>query len=377
MNDGDLLIKITSPTISSGTAPAQSRTLAGWTNIRVTRGVERIPNDFSISMTESFPGQAQDFVVQKGDQCRVYIGDDVVLTGYIDRFSPSISKGSHSITLTGRGLCQDLVDCSAEWDGGQISGTNALDVAKKLAKPYNIEVNTDIAQTAPIPQFNISYTDTPWDTIERICRYSAFLAYELADGSLFITQVGQNKHSSNLVEGQNIQDATATFDASQLFSEYRGYLVAIETWGDLGKGGLIQTSVDNPVPVRHRVKSIIAESVGGTVSADIVKARVSWELNRRNARSRSATVVVDSWRDSAGALWQPNYLIDLVSPNLKINTVSDGEPWVIGEVTYSRQEGSGTLATLSVMPASAYKPQPQRLQPDYPDIPFTNTNPPT
>ncbi|MEW9584911.1 phage baseplate assembly protein [Paraburkholderia sp. DGU8] len=30
-------------------------TVAGWTSVRITRGMERIPSDFDISMTERFP----------------------------------------------------------------------------------------------------------------------------------------------------------------------------------------------------------------------------------------------------------------------------------------------------------------------------------
>ncbi|WP_422449499.1 phage baseplate assembly protein, partial [Thermoanaerobacterium sp. DL9XJH110] len=32
------------------------RELSGWTEVRVTRGIERCPSDFQIGMTERFPG---------------------------------------------------------------------------------------------------------------------------------------------------------------------------------------------------------------------------------------------------------------------------------------------------------------------------------
>lgn len=117
------------------------RQLSGWTSVRVTRGVERCPSDFQIEMTNKYPGQQFDVTVKPYDACQLLIGDDIVITGYVDRVSPAYSATSHSITVTGRGKCQDLVDCAAEWPGGQILGSSVLEIAQKLASYYGITVS--------------------------------------------------------------------------------------------------------------------------------------------------------------------------------------------------------------------------------------------
>ncbi len=120
------------------------RSISGWDSIRVTRGIERCPSDFDLSLTERFPGEASALVVQPGDACAVSIGGDLVVTGYVDQFHPSITPTSHMIRVSGRGKCQDLVDCSAEWPNGQISGSSALQIAQNLAKPYGISVSATV-----------------------------------------------------------------------------------------------------------------------------------------------------------------------------------------------------------------------------------------
>ena len=91
-------------------------------------------------MTERFPGEADGVVVKPGDPCTVKIGDDLVITGYIDRYHPSITPTGHTVTITGRGKCQDLVDCAAEWPNCQIIAASAFEIAPKLAAPYGITV---------------------------------------------------------------------------------------------------------------------------------------------------------------------------------------------------------------------------------------------
>ena len=76
----------------------------------------------------------------------VKIGADLVLTGYVDRYSSSISAGQHTIRVEGRSKSEDLVDCSAlvqntsagspVTPGMQIvNGSDAVSIASKLAAP--------------------------------------------------------------------------------------------------------------------------------------------------------------------------------------------------------------------------------------------------
>ncbi|WP_324291805.1 phage baseplate assembly protein [Cupriavidus sp. D39] len=77
--------------------------LSGWTRLRVTSGIERFPSDFELGMTELYPGQASDVVVQPGDTCKLMVGDTPIVTGYVDRVGSSISPNTHEIRVTGRG----------------------------------------------------------------------------------------------------------------------------------------------------------------------------------------------------------------------------------------------------------------------------------
>ena len=337
--------------------------IRGWTEVRVTRGIERVPSDFEIVMTERLPGDLHAVTVLPGQPCRILLGGDVVLTGYVDRFAPSISPRGHQISVTGRGKCCDLVDCSAEWPGGQISGTSALDIASKLAAPYGIKVAmaAGVPPGDPIPQFNLILGETAWETIERICRYRALLAYELADGSLLLDQVGTVAHASGFAQGQNVQAASMQYSMDQRYSRYVAFYQSIETLGDLNTAGvdgnLIATVVDATV-TRHRQLDIIAEAAAG--GPQVAVARANWDRARRWGRSFVCSLTTDTWRDSAGLLWQPNRQALLQLPLLKMGLAQ----WVISEVTYSLGQ-EGTTAQLTLMPPDAFLPEPVLLQPSW------------
>lgn len=337
------------------------RRLSGWNSLRVTRGIERCPNDFEVSMTERFPG-VQDVIVQPGDACDVFLGPDQVISGYIDRVTPSISAGDHTVQISGRGRCADLVDCAAEWPGGQISASSALGVAQKLCEPYGLQATCPSDQGNPIPQLILNNGETGWEIIERVCRFAALLAYEGTDGNLILNRVGTDKAASGFAEGVNVVSASMAYTADQQYSEYIVVRMAMDVLQDMGDGGNVVATVLNPNIKRHRRRVIVAE--GGDAGADVAQQRAQWECSRRFGRAASLRLSTDSWRDSAGVLYTPNTLVDLVLPSLK----ADQRTWLISEVSYRLDEG-GTACDLVIMPPAAFEPEPILLQPTPADIP--------
>ncbi len=336
--------------------------ISGWTQLRVTRGMERVPSDFDIVMTERFPGELNAVTVVPGAPCQVLLGTEVVITGYVDRFTPSLSPQGHQVRVVGRGKCCDLVDCSAEWPGGQISGTSALDVATKLAAPYGIAVTLapGVSSGPSIPQFNLILGETAWELIERVCRYAALVPFELADGSLQLAQVGTTAHASGFAQGQNVMQASIQYGMDQRYSRYVAFLQSVENLGDQGAGGVdgnvLAVMKDHTVS-RHRQLDIIAEAGAG--GQDIAITRAQWELARRWGRSFVCRLTTDSWRDAQGDLWQPNRLALVDLPLLKTAQAQ----WLIGEVSFHLDAARGTTAELTLMPPEAFAPQPTLLQP--------------
>lgn len=338
---------------------------SGWDEVRVTRGVERMPSDFDVSLTEKYPGQASKLFVTPGQSVIVRLGDSRVITGYVDRYSPSISPYGHSVRISGRGKCQDLVDCSAYIKGMSsvpANGDNAEAVITPFVNLFGISVNNTITDqsaraNSSAPPFNINIGETTWEIIDRLARWGQFLCYEDTFGNLVMAQLGKESMASGVAEGFNIEAASYTMAYDQRFSDYIAYMQTTTSYNDqIDANSLSYGPIYDKQITRYRPKIIISEQT--VYGQDIAQERLNWELARRYGRSKAVNVTCDSWRDSDGALWTPNRLIYVNIPSLKIQS----QTWIIGEVTF-RRDASGTHADLLLMPKEAYDPEPTVLQP--------------
>lgn len=348
--------------------------ISGWTRVRVTRGIERLPADFEIELTEFYSGDNSSVVVAPGAPCQIFLGSDLVLTGYVDEYNPRINGDNHTVAIYGRSKSEDLVDCSAEYPNAQIMSSTVLQIVTALATtPYGIKVSQDVIPDAnknTIPQFLFIYTETAAEIIERICRYAKLLFYDMPDGSILLTTASSKKAACGFVEGVNVQEAEASFTMTR-FQQYICEFSSVVQLSDgsqlnSGQNNIInqigQPQTDSTV-LRNRKKYIILES-GDFDPFPVTTARALWEKNRRFGKSWTVRIVTDGWRDSSGVLWTPNTLVDLNLPSLKIID----KTWLIGEVTYSRDNNGGTTATLIINPPEAFVPEPIVLVPNaYPD----------
>jgi prophage tail gpP-like protein len=324
---------------------------SGWTDVRVTRGIERLPSDFEVHLTEFAPNE-RSIQILRGDSVEVLIGLDLVLTGYVDRIIRGYDARSHTVTITGRSKCADLVDCAAEWPRGQIVGSSVLEIAEKLARPYGIEVTATGAVGPPIPQFNLSRGETPFQIIERLCRFGQLLAYDDPDGDLVLSAVQTTLAASGFREGVNVLRASFAATMDQRFSEYLAYVQSMETLDDIGRGGDLQATVTDTLVPRHRRRILISET-SGSIGWQIAQQRAGWEAQRRRGRSTVVQISTDSWRDRSGRLYSPNTVALVELPSLNIPSAK----LTIGEVTY-RSGSGGTQCDLTLMPSESFTPQP-------------------
>ncbi|VWC79149.1 bacteriophage Mu P family protein [Burkholderia aenigmatica] len=379
MND-DVTLKVATCTFNLAAKLGQetfkttdARSISGWLDVSVSRGIERCPSSFDISYTEPYPSVG-DILAQPGDWAQVMLGGDLVLTGFVDRYMPSYSGNQHTVRITGRSKCQDLVDCAAYIDGGQLLNMTVDKIAAALCAPYGIDVSvaagTDVGD--PIEQVNVMVGETSYSVLELLCRYRALLLYDTPDGGLLLAAGGDAKKSgplaigtrvasSGFTEGINVASASLMMAMDGRFSQYDAAYQGLDTLRDIGDGGnIIAHTYDTTVP-RFRYRAIISENVTG--GKDIALQRANWEMAYRLGRSYQVRLVTDSWRDSAGSLYEPNVLVDIDLPSLKLPK----KRWLISDVTY-KKGSQGTSAELTIMPPQAFYQEPIILNPVAPDF---------
>ncbi|WP_434115852.1 phage baseplate assembly protein [Paraburkholderia caffeinilytica] len=324
--------------------------IAGWTTIRITRGMERIPADFDIGLTERYP-HTTGVIVSEGDPCTLAIGGDTVITGYVDRVAEQVDAHNHALAISGRGRCEDLIDCAAQFDSFQFQSVSTAEIATALCRPFGIAVKA-LSPGIVHPQVCLNVGESPYQVIDRLCKIAQLLCYEDADGALVIGPLSTVEAAGGFALGINCERASYTRDMSQRFSEYRVYLVGTGIFTDAGQQPFAEYTLQDATMPRYRPKAFIAET--GDAGASVSKAHALWECNRRIGRGNLVTVAASGWRDSAGTLYTPNTLAALSLPQLKL---LDGQKFLIGEVTY-RRDMNGSGCDITLMLPQAFQPEP-------------------
>jgi prophage tail gpP-like protein len=247
-------------------------------------------------------------------------------------------------------------------------------IAKRLCAVYGIDVSVASGTVIgePIPQLNIMVGEPIYEVLERICRYRALLLYDQPDGSLMLanggagasgssTGIGTRVAASGFTEGVNVTSASATYSMDGRFSDYDAVYQGLDTLSDIGEGGNLIAHVQDAGVPRMRYRAIVSENVAG--GSTVAEQRANWECAARIGRSMKVRLSTDSWRDASGALYEPNTLVDINLPGLKLKP----KQWLISEVTY-RMDGQGTQADLVIMPPQAFYQEPVTLYPIAPDI---------
>lgn len=330
--------------------------IQGWVDVEVTLRAEAFPNSFTVGATVHDASAKLPAIA--GAPCTVLIGDDVVVTGYIDRDVPTVAAGEHRIELMGRGKTQDLVDCSAEWPIGQRTDVDALEIAQTLVQPYAIAavLGEGAAAGESVPQWMLNYGETAAEIIQRVARNAGLLAYEDARGRLVLAAAGSKEAASGAVYGRNVEACRVENSMDGRFSQIVCCGLSMETLGDLGGDTFYHTESDPNVP-RHRLKYVVVENVAEDPRAFTVQ-KARWDMARAAGRGTLVHVTVDAWRDSAGALWAPNTMVPVEVPGNRA-----GAKLCLSQVTFRRNDQTGTTAELVLLPREAFVPEPIVLTP--------------
>lgn len=249
-----------------------------------------------------------------GQPCQISIGSDLVVTNWIDRRSIPIDARTHQVTLSGRGITRNLVDCSADLlsdptiQGGMINGANTLGVAQALCKAYGITARSAVADLGvAIPSFQVPLGETPYQIIESVARYAGFPVYEDGTGALVLDRVGTTAHASGFTLPGSIVAIRAEQLVDQRYSDYLVVWFGVDQLADLG--GLLnrRASKQDTTLGEYHLKIIVSEQIAPSpdpalqsVATDVIaQQRANWECARRLGRGQVAKIISDSSRGTA------------------------------------------------------------------------------
>jgi prophage tail gpP-like protein len=335
------------------------RRYRGWKSIRVTRSIESIAGSFALDVSDRWANQDVPWPIREEDPCQVAIDGTVVIDGYVDKRSQSLSATSRALSYSGRDRAAELVDCSAIVSGGAKAGNKwtfyNLDVAQftaAVAKPFGIRVSVQPGLVLPkVPVLALHPGETAYESIKRAAGDDGVLIVSDGTGGIVLTRAGAARAAA-LVQAANVLSASVEYDGADRFHRY---IIATQVPGtDEAAGEATQIQAEaTDLGVRRTERVILIRPDKGYSAAD-ARRRADWEARTRAARAEKVTIGVQGWYQPGGAaLWTPNALSRVSVPAIGV----DGD-MLISHVEYSIGDG-GQVTQLNLVRPDAFTPEPK------------------
>lgn len=326
--------------------------LSGFKSVSIISSLETLCGEFSVTLADKQDGK--NFKLKAQSACIVKIGEDKILTGIIDGVNLKFGT-EHVVTVKGRDKTCDLVDCSIVTPPLEYARNKDLFVmVKQWVSSHGITVIKDYDTTPIFPQkFAVSIGETCAEVILRACRTKGVLPVTDGNGNLVLTASGEALADDALIYGENVKSGEANYDYSNRFYKYTFRTqnnnedeVIAALWNrSLEISGY---AIDSQVKRKNR--QVVLDAEHSATHADC-KKRAEVEALVRSAATQSATVIVQGWRQSSGALWKKNLLVPVDIAPLYIN-----QELLISEVNYLLSDDDGTLTQLKLVRPDAFNP---------------------
>lgn len=375
---------------------------AGWKSVRIEAGIERQARSFDLSVTDRWPGSVDVAKrIKPFDLCQVFIGQDLVLTGFVDATPIKYDGKTLSVGVKGRSKTADLVDCcpvqgltgpvqSSQWAdvktskssntgtvvkpaggaSGQWRNLKLEAIAAALAAPYSVRVLSEVDTGRPIADHTVQVGESVFESIDRMMRIRHVLSTDNADGDLVFIDVGSTGTATTAIElGVNVRSGDAGLDFKGVFSEYivkgqragndSAYAADVseeEGYTQVAAGEQLTGESASTHDSRSKRRRVLVIKQSGQADEGTCQDRAEYERAFRAAKALQSTYVVSGWRQDSGELWQPNQMVRVRDPLIGFNgtMVIAGIAWILDD--------QGQRVELRVGPPDGYRSKAGQLK---------------
>lgn len=365
-------------------------TIDQWNFVEVVRDLGDIAGSFRLDFRDgtrslsTWPYStpiADLLTLDPGQKATLAIDGETLLTGYVDDINPDAGDQLPRVTVTGRDVTQDLVDCAPDPRGRhEYRNISLTDFAAKLCQPFKIAVRADVDVSPVFEKCVVEAGETALSAIEKYARQRAVLVTSDGVGTLVLTRSGQTRAPADLAFPGNIVHSGGGRSFRERFSDYfvkgqaeknggkRGKSPALDATAEpldappeTGKG----TSEDDDAPEgagalvmghardseiqRWRPTVAISRTQARTIDA---QRQAEWMMRTRRGKGDRLDYTLVGWRANGG-LWKPNTLAFVADRFQRFN-----RDMLVAGVTYSYGT-RGERARLRVVGPEAYDLLPE------------------
>lgn len=155
-----------------------------------------------------------------GQAVRIELHTQTVLRGWLEAVNSRGDERSLSVTISGRDLAGDLVDCAAQAEGpGRMNKVKLEAVVGGLAQPFGLSVQRVVDTGAPFEVVAFDTSSRAIDVIEQQSRQRGVLVTSDGLGRILLTSPGRTRADEDLIfPAGNVRKVEARI--TQRFSDH-------------------------------------------------------------------------------------------------------------------------------------------------------------
>ena len=326
----------------------------GWQEATITRSIDAVFNQFTLNLTTDWPGAPGEGIppVKKGDDCRLSLDGETVVTGYINRVQTKVDAKGYDLSVSGRDKTALLfkgavLNSPAEWNN-----QTALQIAKAICEPFGITVRALSDVGATFEKFTCQPGEKANRAIQRLCGHRALFHYADPVGNLVLANAdaataAEQEVTLSFNRPGNAQGITFEDSLEHQHSEYVVHNQSPgKNWGKNAHTKVLGRAKDHTVK-QYCPKIIVPDEPGDEAAAR--KLAVA-EAALAAGRALTLSYPVAGWRQAPGGkLWSINSTAPVTDDVNGINA-----RMLIKRTVFTVSEQEAETTTLTLVPPSAY-----------------------
>lgn len=362
-----------------------------WTSVAIDTDLSEISGSFTLSLRDDMrsttswpygtPGQIGPLLL--GQKVSIAIHGEPYMVGWVETVNPNMSDGEAILTIGGRDITGDLVDCSAGPEGPvEYTKLKLEEFAERLVKPFGLSVRCDVDTSPIFDKMSVDVTETVLSAIEKYARQRGVLITSDGVEGLVLTRSGVSRAVADIKSpGPFVLSTGGDYSTVDRFSDYfvKGQVGAAAgaraktapmTPGStpqkrvrkyLGTGGVSGSEGGKEAggvtvlghardPEVTRYRPLVAQMKAGG-NSDSAQRQADWMARVHRARGDQVSVALQGW-SSHGGLWRKNELTRLTCSFQDVD-----RDYLIGGVSMTKEDSGGEIVDLRLVGPEAYDPE--------------------
>lgn len=302
---------------------------------------------------------ADDFNIDEQSYCTIYVNGKKVMTGVIDKVSPSEDANSSSVNITGRDITCDIVDSTLPTSISLSGEFDLVTVVEKVIEALELQdlikvINNipDLKKFTPADVVSSEIDKNAFDFLNEYAQKVSAILITDEDGNIVITRAGEKTVPDKILNQfgnpeNNVLSSSAGYDFSE---RYYKYIVVSQSNATTEKKEITLDSVSqkgiayDEAVRKSRVKVIKADN---SCNSETCQEIATLEANVRRANSLKYNCSVAGYQLNNGDLYSINTLM----------TVIDDDNFIESQLMVkgvSFEFGDGSITNLEFAPLDAY-----------------------